>query len=1444
MSEAPKEPVAETGGAPEAAPAADTIPETAAAAETAPETAAPASEPASTPAPEVRQNNSMMYRDIPNPPVANRDRTRSISRLRSPDTDHERHHVQTATPTASDPGAPAPVADDAPAPPAADADPVADAPATASADEPAPVAADAAPETAPETAPTPETVAIATPAPDPVSSLVAGALTKAAEATPEPAAAKSDAASTPAPAPPLTPGAPSAPAPTPEGPIVAPSMAVTPGGLGTALAAAAAEKAAAPETPITPAPEAAAADPISSLVAGAIAKVAEEEPEAPTEQSQDAAKPKLQKQASMKDASKKVGLFGRMFGGKKKEEDKKDETRTEEKKEDEAVPSTPNPVADLVSNAIAKVEGSFGSPVDASAEAKKAEEAAPAEQPAPAAAGTKIAIQDEEEPPAPTEAPAEAPAELPAPPAPASEAPAPAAPAPEAAPAPQAAAPALPVQPPAEDILPSPVKQPHEVEMDADKADALKSGIVSALLTPGGIGNMFGGGKGGGSKATPSERRMRGGVASDDVLSVKVHSTSALIPNAILVSPVIRIHLVDSETGAPLEPSGTSTTPVQTAPFDLSRRVKASLSPEWNEQLDIEETVKDVTHPRALLLFELLQPVPSFGYYDERPDMFPNGQPAKIAWGFLKLLRSKDQKPNFGRLQVQLYKFPGEAQGLVGALTKTALNNWAASKDVVGDLAVYRTWKETIKHRPALRPLYPAHVNCTVAAAPRGAAATALLSSLKDNIKNAAALPAPGMTLKGLVTGKAIKPRPGIRDRIERERALGGGWRGAQDVLRSAPVDEAAEVTETLGRLPYETLCYGMDADAARAHQAASTPMKAAIVTAIRDGEDGPGATYEAGGRPGKPVVVKLPHARDRHDDCEIPNGEARTQVTLPGHARECVLAAFDQLGRRLAAVCKEGSMYTVQIFDMATGQCTAAFAGHASGVYDLRFAPDPEVDVGASLGTVDFNGGAPTRVITASADGAARAWSVGADVRNPSREQLGSDDAVAQHACECYGAAWHPQRPELAATVARDGGVRLWNMPWGQGSRSVPAQGSVVTGIAPGQPGVAATALTFDKGGHRVFVGFADGSVREMLVELGQDVLGAGARTGAGAQLHPTSSVRPLRECRDMLGEAVTCIRATPNDRRVLVRTIADRIAAVEVSFFAATHSLDLGKPGLKLRHAKKDGAAQLARFGVSPDGRYVVAPAADGSTRLFDVDIGGDGVRMPAAENPGVRVNDVAWSPAAHVVCVASADPRRPVGLKANVEGRPNVQPPTRGRNAAAMLGRPGAPATAAAIKKSREAAGFTSSSRGRGDALPVEMTPDAVREMLQRIRVDGQRERSQQKEDFQRQRQMTPRGANPTAVTAPATGGYRGQRAAGGVYGQGQEKENAAGVDVTKSFDPYNPGAAAAAAAAPGGEFGLSSMGFGAGAAGGGSSAGAGYGLGSELGTGALSSLSPVG
>jgi len=67
--------------------------------------------------------------------------------------------------------------------------------------------------------------------------------------------------------------------------------------------------------------------------------------------------------------------------------------------------------------------------------------------------------------------------------------------------------------------------------------------------------------------------------------------------------------------------------------------------------------------------------------------------------------------------------------------------------------------------------------------------------------------------------------------------------------------------------------------------------------------------------------------------------------------------------------------------------------------------------------------------------------------------------------------------------------------------------------------------------------VGFADGMVREMQVNLGQDAAGgaglarlfeaAGGGEGSEAPgLSASSSLRPLRECKDMMGECITCIR------------------------------------------------------------------------------------------------------------------------------------------------------------------------------------------------------------------------------------------------------------------------------------------------------------------------------
>jgi hypothetical protein len=51
------------------------------------------------------------------------------------------------------------------------------------------------------------------------------------------------------------------------------------------------------------------------------------------------------------------------------------------------------------------------------------------------------------------------------------------------------------------------------------------------------------------------------------------------------------------------------------------------------------------------------------------------------------------------------------------------------------------------------------------------------------------------------------------------------------------------------------------------------------------------------------------------------------------------------------------------------------------------------------------------------------------------------------------------------------------------------------------------------------------------------------------------------------------------------------------------------------------------------------------DGTARMFDVDVAGAGVALPAADAPaGAAIHDIAWSPTAHCVAVAcAAGPRQ---------------------------------------------------------------------------------------------------------------------------------------------------------------------------------------------------------
>ena len=240
-------------------------------------------------------------------------------------------------------------------------------------------------------------------------------------------------------------------------------------------------------------------------------------------------------------------------------------------------------------------------------------------------------------------------------------------------------------------------QRPAPSSLTPQKAATIKSDIVGMLSQRTGLGLNV--------KSPPRA------LSKEDALSVRVHSSSPLVPSSVLVSPVLRMHLVDSELGSPINPSGEPTTPLQTAPFDLSRRLKSAYAAEWEETLDVEEELGGLLSNRAVLLFELLQPPPSFQFYDERPDVFPGGRPARVAWGFLN--------PAHQGPEAQLRAIAGAAVQVGGEGVERARG--AHSRPVVGRNArisrrrrrrldapgVFVAYKSAIKTSAALRALYP-----------------------------------------------------------------------------------------------------------------------------------------------------------------------------------------------------------------------------------------------------------------------------------------------------------------------------------------------------------------------------------------------------------------------------------------------------------------------------------------------------------------------------------------------------------------------------------------------------------------------------------------------------------------------------------------------------------------------------------------------------------------
>ena len=456
--------------------------------------------------------------------------------------------------------------------------------------------------------------------------------------------------------------------------------------------------------------------------------------------------------------------------------------------------------------------------------------------------------------------------------------------------------------------------------------------------------------------------------------------------------------------------------------------------------------------------------------------------------------------------------------------------------------------------------------------------------------------------------------------------------------------------------------------------------------------------------------------------------------------------------------------------------------------------------------------------MLTASAAGAARAWRVPARARTP-RRAASAFDVVAQHACATRGVAPHGPGVLATAPATAASGSGPPRTPPAAAKRNA----RVVAAVASA-PGVAATAMAFDRTGLRLWVGFADGVVREHRVDF----------AGGGAGEAP--SVRSLRECKDLLGEPITCLRAAPTDRRLFVRTAADRVAAVDVSFFAATHTFDCdggargtmrairgagvgGGGALRSAEGAFAGSAAAAAsagargaFRASPDdadGRG----AADGSARLFDVDVGGVGVRSPPP-GPGRARERRRLVARGH--CGRLRRRRRaPAALAAHAEqarGGPRdwrlLALSDSEATGAACRAR-----AAAAMKQQRESAGFgEEATRARRPQLPHQAHPrGCARDARQGARGErraaprragrrpprqgGRRPRGERKPRGGRGAAVRGRICDTSALGAP---GRRSRRGAGnrrvakgkraGSRRRGGARAAPAAAPALPSFDPY--------------------------------------------------------
>ena len=211
-------------------------------------------------------------------------------------------------------------------------------------------------------------------------------------------------------------------------------------------------------------------------------------------------------------------------------------------------------------------------------------------------------------------------------------------------------------------------------------------------------------------------------------LSVSVNHVDTLVPRKELNSPVVRVSVLDEDTGQYLgfrstfdisnfERKGKQKTmrllkervppnvipPAQTAQCVLKNQPFPKLAATWNSSATFPQDIEVLQSQNAIVFFEVLQPL--LATLDNGGALCFATRPKQeipIAWAFLKL-KSKDGTLNLGHLRLQLYEYTRRqggacSQDQAGSVCK-AFSNWKGGRRSKYNATVYVTLEKVTQRK-------------------------------------------------------------------------------------------------------------------------------------------------------------------------------------------------------------------------------------------------------------------------------------------------------------------------------------------------------------------------------------------------------------------------------------------------------------------------------------------------------------------------------------------------------------------------------------------------------------------------------------------------------------------------------------------------------------------------------------------------------------------------